>query len=212
MMTLAITPEVLTPTAHPSREQLEYWWAEMHADPEDLCVAFNDLMPTDLTTFLRQDLPLVLVHHEEEIAAAGWLHDLIRDTHGVIREGWIGGWIAKPFRGRLGLRCWRLVLEDFLARGVVHIHSSVNTANRASLLFNRRMMGFTVVGIFPRLSPYHGVPTDVYILTRRAEDRARAWQRAEELARRRWPERYAAGGAATDRRRAAAQVRQVCAV
>jgi hypothetical protein len=74
------------------------------------------------------------------------------------------------------------------------------------------MMRFTVVGIFPQLSPYHGIPTDVYILTRRAEDCARAWQRAEELARRRWPERYAAGYAATDSRISAVQEHQVCAV
>jgi hypothetical protein len=212
MTTLTITPESLTSTSHPSREQLEHWWAEMHADPEDLCVAFNDLMPTDLATFLRQDLLLVLIHHEEEIASAGWLHDVVRDAHGVIREGWIGGWVAKPFRRRLGIRCWRLGLEYFLAHGVVHIHSSINTANRASLLFNRRMMGFTVVGIFPQLSPYQGVPTDVYILTRCAEDSARAWQRAEELARRRWPERYAACCATTDSRISAAQELQLCAV
>jgi hypothetical protein len=184
----------------------------MHADPEDLRVAFNDLMPVDLATFLRQDLLLVLIHHEEEIASAGWLHDVVRDAQGVIREGWIGGWVAKPFRGRLGIRGWRLALEHFLAHGVVHIHSSINTANRASLLFTRRMMGFTVVGIFPQLSPYHGVPTDVYILTRRAEDRSRAWQRAEELARRRWPERYAACCAATDGRMSAAPEPQLCAV
>jgi hypothetical protein len=193
MTTLAVTPESLTLTIHPSWEQLEHWWAEMHADPADLLVAFNDLMPTELNAFLRQDLLLVLVHSEEEIASAGWLHDLVRDAHGVVREGWIGGWVAKPFRGRLGIICWRLVLAHFLTHGVVHIHSSINTANRASLLFTRRMMGFTVVGIFPQLSPYQGVPTDVYILTRCAEDRARAWQRAEELARHRWPKRYMHG-------------------
>lgn len=198
MTTLAITSKSLTLTDHPSWQQLEHWWSEMHADPTDLCVAFNDCMPTDLAAFLHQNLPLVLIHADEEIAGAGWLHDLGRDTHGIVREGWIGGWVAKPFRGRLAITCWRQALGHFLAAGVVHIHSSINTANRASFLFTRRMMGFTVVGLFPQLSPYRGIPTDVYILTRRPEDRLRAWQRAEELAQRRWPERYTACGSPMD--------------
>jgi hypothetical protein len=159
----------------------------MHADPEDLRTAFSDFSPPTLHEFLRQDVLLVLCHLEKEIAAAGWLHDLTRDVHGVVAEGWIGGWVAKGCRGRCGMTCWERTLNYFTERGVAHIHSAIHVANRASFVFTKRMMGFTPVGRFPQFSQFGGVRTDVHILTLHAADRERAWQAAEAIAHRRWP-------------------------
>jgi hypothetical protein len=187
MITAIDTPTLMITTT-PTPRQLKNWWQEMHADPEDLRVAFNDFMPDTLSAFLRQDLLLTLCHAEDRIAAAGWLHDYTRDTHGLVVEGWIGGWIAKPCRGQIGRACWQLVLDYFVERGVTHIHSAINIANSPSFVFTKRIMRFTLVGRFPRLSPFGGIRTDMHILTLHAADRARAWRAAAVLAQQRWPE------------------------
>ncbi len=186
-MRTAIDTPTLTITTTPSQQQLDHWWQEMHADPEDLRVAFNDFMPSTLFAFLQQDLLLILCHYEDGIAAAGWLHDLTRDPHDLVVEGWIGGWIAKPCRGQIGRACWQLVLDYFVERGVTYIHSAINIANHPSFVFTKRMMRFTLVGRFPRLSLFGGLRTDMHILTLHAADRERAWHAATMLAQQRWP-------------------------
>jgi hypothetical protein len=185
-MATAACPFPLTITTIPTRQQLQNWWQEMHTDLDDLHVAFNDFTPPTLQEFLRQDLMVMLCHLGETIAAAGWLHDVTRDDQGHVVEGWIGGWIAKPCRGQIGMASWQLVLDNLVERGVAHIHSAVNVANRRSFLFTKRMMGFTAVGVFPRLSLFRGVRTDMHILTLHAADRERAWRAAEVLAQQRW--------------------------
>ena len=185
-MATAVSTPTLTITTAPSMQQLHTWWQEMHMDPDDLHVAFNDFTPTTLHAFLRQDLLLALCHLDETIAAAGWLHDLTRDDQGLVVEGWIGGWVAKPCRGQIGMASWQLMVDYLVERGVAHIHSAINVANRRSFLFTKRGMGFTAVGVFPRLSPFRGVRTDMHILTRHAADRERAWRAAEGLAQQRW--------------------------
>ncbi|ETW92422.1 MAG: hypothetical protein ETSY2_53465 [Candidatus Entotheonella gemina] len=190
MPTTDVLPITPTPTATPTWEQLHMWWAEMHADPEDLRTAFSDFSPTELEAFLSQDLLLVLFHSGQTLIAAAWLHDLVRDAYGNPTDGWIGGWVAKPFRGRTGGVCWQMALAYFAQHGVHHIHSAINVDNRPSFVFTKRLMAFTVVGVFPQLSQFGGVLTDVHILTLHPEDRDRAWQRAEAMAHQRWPERY----------------------
>jgi hypothetical protein len=185
-MGTTVSTATLTLTTAPTTSQLHAWWRAMHADPDDLKTSFSDFSSRTLQKFLCQDIVLVLCHLDEEVAAAGWLHDLARDAQDTVLEGWIGGWVAKPCRGRIGIACWELVLDYFVERGVAHIHSAVHYANRASFVFTKRMMGFTHVGRFPRFSQFGGVRTDVNILTLHAADRARAWQAAEALARRRW--------------------------
>ncbi len=185
-MATAVSTFPLTITTIPTTQQLHNWWQEMHTDLDDLQVAFNDFTPPTLHEFLRQDLLLALCHLDETIAAAGWLHDLTRDDQGHVVEGWIGGWVAKPCRGQIGMASWQLVLDYLVERGVAHIHSAVNVANRRSFLFTKRMMGFTAVGVFPRLSLFRGVRTDMHILTLHAADRERAWRAAEVLAQQRW--------------------------
>lgn len=186
MLTAIATP-TLTITTTPTTRQLKHWWEEMHADPEELRIAFNDFMPHTLSAFLRQDLLLTLCHAEDGIAAAGWLHDYTRDPHGLVVEGWIGGWVAKPYRGQIGRACWQLVLDYFVERGVTHIHSAINIANVPSFVFTKRLMRFTLVGRFPRLSLFGGIRTDMHILTLHAADRERARQAATSLAQQRWP-------------------------
>ena len=185
-MAMAVSTPTLTITTAPSTQQLHTWWQEMHTDPDDLHVAFNDFTPTTLHAFLRQDLLLMLCHLDETIAAASWLHDLTRDDQGLVTEGWIGGWVAKPCRGQIGMASWQLMVDYLVERGVAHIHSAINVANRRSFLFTKRGMGFTAVGVFPRLSPFRGVRTDMHILTLHAADRERAWHAAEGLAQQRW--------------------------
>ena len=185
-----VLPVVPTLTTDPSWEQLHMWWAEMHEDPEDLRTAFSDFSPTDLEEFLSQDLLLTLFHSGETLIAAGWVHDLVRDVYSAPTEGWIGGWVAKPFRGCVGLASSQMSLAHFKQQGIVHIHSAINVQNRPSIVFTKRAMGFSNVGIFPQFSQFSGVVTDVNILTLHPEDRDRAWQRAEIMAQRRWPERY----------------------
>lgn len=190
MPTSHVLPVSLTLTTDPSWEQLHMWWAEMHSDPEDLRTAFSDFSSKDLEKFLCQDLLLVLVHSEESFIGAGWVHDLVRDVSGTPTEGWIGGWIAKPFRGRVGLASWKKSLRYFKQQGLAHIHSAINIENRHSFVFTKRQMGFSVVGIFPQFSQFGGVLTDVNILTLHPEDGNRAWRGAEVMAQQRWPERY----------------------
>lgn len=185
-MATAVSTTQLTITTAPTRQQLQAWWQEMHADPNDLRVAFNDFAAPTLDAFLDQDVLLVLCHLDETIAAAGWLHDLSRDDHGVVVEGWIGGWVAKPCRGHIGSTAWQLTVDHFTERGVAHIHAAVNVANKRSFIFVKRMMGFTALGIFPGLSQFHGVRTNMHVLTLHAADREGAWQAAEALAHRRW--------------------------
>ena len=185
-MRTTITTPSLTITTAPTTGQLQTWWQEMHADPDDLRVAFNDFTSTTLDAFLHRDILLVLCHVDDTIAAAGWLHDLTRDDQGIVMEGWIGGWVAKPYRGQSAIAAWQLVLDYFVERGVAHIHSAINVANRRSFIFTKRMMGFTAVGVFPRFSPFQGVRTDMHILTLHAVDREHAWRAAHVLAQQRW--------------------------
>jgi hypothetical protein len=191
MKTAITTPAALTPEIHPSWEQLNMWWADMHADPEDIRVAFNDLMSRDLVIFLQQDLLWAFIYQGKTLVTASWLHDMRGAEDEMSVAGWIGGWVAKPFRGPIGKTACLLVIEALLQQGVRHIHSSINVANRASYRWTRRAMGFTVVDIFPGFSPYDGVATDCHILTLNPGDKERAWEHAETIARRRWPERYA---------------------
>src|SRR6266581_4677907 len=117
-MATAVSTFPLTITTLPTMQQLHNWWQEMHTDLDDLQVAFNDFTPPTLHEFLRQDLLLALCHLDETIAAAGWLHDLTRDDQGHVVEGWIGGWVAKPCRGQIGMASWQLVLDYLVERGV----------------------------------------------------------------------------------------------
>jgi hypothetical protein len=187
MVRATVAHAPVTVIAHPTPAQLHAWWDAMYADPADLETAFSDFSPTTLVEFLRQDLLLVLCQLETQIIAAGWLHDLTRTPHGAVVEGWIGGWVAKPYRRRLGCVSWHLALDYFHTCGVEHIHSAINVANRVSIMFTIRTMGFTVVGTVPRFSLFRGVRTDAMILTWQTADRARAWRAAEAIARRRWP-------------------------
>jgi len=84
------------------------------------------------------------------------------------------------------MAAWQLVLDYLVERGVAHIHSAVNVSNSRSFLFTKRMMGFTALGVFPRLSLFQGVRTDMHILTLHAADQERAWHAAEVLAQQRW--------------------------
>ena len=181
------TLTTLTTETAPKLKQLKMWWADMHADPEDIRVSFNDLMSRDLDIFLEQDLIWAFIYQGTTLVAVSWVHDMI-PAH---CEGWIGGWVAKPYRGIIGKQASLMALDAFREQGVKHLHSSINVANRPSYLWTRRAMGFTSVDIFPRLSPYNGIATDCYILTLNPEDQQLAWHRAEELAKHRWPARYA---------------------
>jgi hypothetical protein len=187
-MVTAISTPTLTITTTPTHQQLTTWWQEMHADPDDLRVAFNDFTPHTLHAFLQQAPLLTLCHSEGNIAAAGWIHDYTRDAHGFVVEGWMGCWVAKPCRGLIGRACSQLVLDHLVERGVAHIHAAINIANHSSFVFARRMIRFTYVGRFPRLSLFGGRRTDMHILTLHAADRERAWQAAIALAQQRWPE------------------------
>jgi RimJ/RimL family protein N-acetyltransferase len=175
-MALALVDQpFLTLTEIPTPEQTRSWWDEMWTDPEELKVAFSDLMPRSLSDFLANDILLVLVTDGSTCIAAVWLHDLEREWGHVV-AGWVGGWVAPAFRGRSGCKAAQMAIDSFQARGIQHIYSAVNVANRASIALNggRRMLGFTRVMNFPAFLPYGGRLTDCIIFTLHPEDVARA--------------------------------------
>jgi RimJ/RimL family protein N-acetyltransferase len=164
---------VLTET--PTFEQIHAWWEEMWSTPDDLQVAFSDLMPRALPAFLESDVLLVLVCAGSSCVTAVWLHDLKRE-HGHVTSGWIGGWIAPVFRGPVGVTAVKMALALFQERGLRHIFSAIHRANRASiaLTVGRSMLGFTRVTIAQAFLPYGGTLTDCLISTWKAEDVERA--------------------------------------
>jgi RimJ/RimL family protein N-acetyltransferase len=173
----------------PTFEQMHAWWEEMWSDPDDLQVAFSDLMPRALPAFLESDVLLVLVCAGSSCVTAVWLHDLERED-GHVTAGWIGGWIAPVFRGSVGVTAVHMALALFQDRGIRHIFSAIHRANRASiaLTVGRSMLGFTRVTIAKAFLPYGGTLTDCLISTWQAEDVERAkaavTARAHHVARR----------------------------
>jgi RimJ/RimL family protein N-acetyltransferase len=186
-MALATTSSSLF-TVHqaPAQDLLQQWWHAMHADPAERAVAFSDLMSNDLSTFLAQDIWLALLADAQTCVAAVWLHDL-EYAHKTVSAGWLGAWVAKPFRGRLGFEALRSGVSCFQRRGMPHIYAAVNVANKPSIVAteSKRGLGFTRVMIFPGFLPFQGLCTDCAIFTLHPEDaelaRAAAWQRAHRV-------------------------------
>lgn len=175
MALATVEHDALVLTEPPTFEQLHAWWEDMWSDPGDLQVAFSDLMPPSLPAFLESDVQLILVCAGPACVTAVWLHDLERE-HGHVTAGWIGGWIAPTFRGRLGVTAVHMALAVFQDRGIKHIFSAIHRANRASiaLTVGRSMLGFTRVTIAKAFLPYGGTLTDCLISTWHPEDVERA--------------------------------------
>jgi hypothetical protein len=180
------SPSLFTVHQAPPHGLLHQWWHAMHADPAERAVAFSDLMSDDLSTFLAQDIWLALMTDAETCVAAVWLHDL-EYAQETVTAGWLGGWVAKPFRGRRGFEALRSGVRCFQRRGVPHIHAAVNVANKPSIMVteSKRALGFTRVMTFPGFLPFQGLCTDCVIFTLHPEDgelaRTAAWQRAHRV-------------------------------
>ena len=202
--TASITQETLTVTERPTWEQLHVWWDAMWNNPEDIRVAFSDVMPRSLPRFLESDVMLVLLTVGSDCVAGIWLHDLER-VHGHVTACLVCGLIAPPWRGVVGCAAAKLALASFQARGVQHIFAAINLANRASiaLTVGQSMLGFTRVMRYPGFLPYQGTDTDCLIATWHAEDVARAKGAAARRARHVARLRAAPGGIMTTRVRQA---------
>jgi hypothetical protein len=169
------TVESLTLIETPCFEQLSAWWEDMWQDPTVLQLAFSDLMPRSLSTFLEKDVQIVLVTVEATCATAFWVHDLERED-GRVTAGWIGAWIAPAWRGRIGLAGMHRAIAWFQAQGITHFYSAIHHAHRASIActINRSMLGFTRVMTAPAFLPFRGTWTDCVISTKYPEDVERA--------------------------------------
>jgi hypothetical protein len=161
-------------------EQLQVWWEAMQND--DLSVAFADSFPATLTDFscevARGEKLLLVGLVGDQMAAAMWLHDLVRCSNGTVSAGWVACYFLSPYRGGLAKQLGQAAIQHWRSIGIVHIFGAIHVANRSSQAFVTRGAYFHRVGRFPAFTVYHGQPTDLFIYTLHAEDAALAWELA----------------------------------
>jgi len=174
------SPATLTITDTPTEEHLQTWWDVMQCD--DLSVAYADTFPATLAAFrmdvARGDKLLVLGFVEPHVACALWLHDLTRHNDGTVFAGWFGGYFLPPYRGHLVGKFWQVARQHWEAMGVRHFFTAAHVANRRSQVMITRGAKFHRVGRFPRLLPFRGELTDVFIYAFHTMDIHLAWELA----------------------------------
>lgn len=173
-------------TASPALNDLRHWWEARQADP-DTINAFTDDSPQNFAQLLdcisMQEYLFYLAFHEDTVAGALWLHDIVWAEEGVPRAGWLGTYVLPAHRGRrTTLEMWELVHQDLTARGVQSIYIASHHANSRAHVVAERHLGFHPVDIFPQFALCDGVTSDFLILSMREEDKAEAWALAYERA------------------------------
>jgi RimJ/RimL family protein N-acetyltransferase len=174
-------------TTTPTINDLRHWWEARQADP-DSSTAFTDDAPRNFAQLLdcinTQAYLFYLAFHEDMVAGALWLHDIVRAEGEMPRAGWLGTYVLPAYRGhRTTLEMWMLVHEDLTARGVQSIYIASHHANRRAHVVAERHLGFKPVDVFPAFALCQGIETDFLILSMREEDKAEAWALAYERAR-----------------------------
>lgn len=186
---------ILTITDTPTRAALHTWWSARHRDP-DCALAFSDDAPQDFAALgdliaTQAYLFYLASDEEEDVVGAMWLHDLVRDTAGIPRAGWLGTYVLPQHRGlRTTQAMWHLVREAPATRGVQSVYIASHQANIRAHRVAEQHLGFSRVGLFPAFARFQGVPTTCLILSMSQEDMGEAWAAAYQRA---WPHRRHAG-------------------
>lgn len=184
----AIPAPCLTLVRHPTESQIHRLWQARLRNPEESQYAFADVSPT-LGQFISalakgEILCLMVQNDQDDLMAASWLHDLVRDRQGQVKMGWTGLYTFPQYRGKPGIEASHMMMDDFYQRGVQHIHAAVHIDNKKALAFTRSksMLSFTFVGHYANWASFGGRLSDAAIFTRHAGDKRQAWLSAQELA------------------------------
>ena len=173
-------------TSAPALNDLRQWWEARQADP-DAITAFTDDAPRNFAQLLdcisAQEYLFYLAFHEDVVAGAMWLHDIVWSEEGPPRAGWLGTYVLPMHRGRrTTLEMWTLAHQDLTAQGVQSVYIASHHANTRAHAVAERHLGFHPVDIFPAFALCQGEETDFFILSMREEDKAEAWALAYERA------------------------------
>ena len=168
----------------PTHEQLQAWWQAMHKAPQDLVYMVSDTSAKTLAAFRKRVHRGEYAHHclfmeGDTIAAAFWLHDLIRDTRHQVCAGWLASWVAPSYRGLQGVFMWSMARAYLEQMGVKSLFAAIQIENRKARISCCHVMRFHRVGIIQNFRcDQAGQPIDAAIYTMHAHDEALTWQEA----------------------------------
>jgi hypothetical protein len=168
----------------PTQEQLHAWWQAMHKAPQELIYMVSDTSAKTLTAFRERVHLGEYAHHcllveGETIAAAFWLHDLMRDQRHHVCAGWLASWVAPSYRGPQGVIMWSMARDYLEQMGVKSLFTAIQIENRKSRIFCRHVMRFHRIGVLQNFRrDQAGQPIDSAIYTMHAHDTALTWQEA----------------------------------
>jgi RimJ/RimL family protein N-acetyltransferase len=112
-----------------------------------------------------------------------WLHDIVHDSDGTPRAGWLGAYVLPEHRGAsTAQQMWRQMYDASTQRGIESLYIASHHANKRAHAVAERHLGFHRVDIYPAFARCQGEATDFLILSMRQEDIAEAWTLAYERA------------------------------
>jgi hypothetical protein len=170
----------LTITDTPARDDLQVWWQARQSDPGKV-LAFTDDGPQDFAELCYRietgDFMFYLARDSTgDVMGAMWLHDLVRDTDGTPRAGWLGTYVLLAHRGvHTTQAMWELVREAVTGVGMQSVYIASHHANTRAHRVAEHHLGFYRVDLFPSFALFGGKPADCLILSMRQEDAAEAW-------------------------------------
>jgi phosphinothricin acetyltransferase len=127
----------------------------------------------DITSWLKEALPLVVVESDGEVVAWAFAHPY-RDRVAYAGVGEFSVYVAREARGRgYGRAAVRGLIDECERRGLWKLVSRVFPENEASLALCRSL-GFRKVGVYRRHAKLDGEWRDVVIVERLLRDAARA--------------------------------------
>ena len=168
--------------SEPTNEELLRYWEARQADPL-VPVFYSDTGPKSFDAFLATidsgGYVFRLSLRGQELLGAIWLHDIERDSDGLVTDAWIGGYALPDARGRHLLRAmWDLFRPICKQLGVWHIHGGTRKDNEIGYHCAHTQFDLCDVGIFPKFTTFEGVEHDCYIFTLQPQDKERAWKMA----------------------------------
>ena len=165
---------------------LRHWWEVRQADPETV-LAYADDAPKDFAELFDRirtgEYLFYLAYHDNVVVGAMWLHDLVRESDGTPRAGWLGTYVVPDYRGwHTTQAMWRLVSKDMTTLGVRSMYIASHHANTRAHTVAEQHMNFHRVGVYPAFTLFGGIPTGCLILCMHKEDMAEAWALARTRA------------------------------
>ncbi len=173
---------VLTISATPALNDLEYWWQVRQSDP-DAASGYADDAPQSFVELVERidsgQYLLYLAYAADEVVGALWMHDITRDADGTPRVGWMGTYVLPDHRGRQTTQSmWELTHCALVELGVQSIYWASHYKNTRSHAIAERHLGLHRVAVYPAFTLFDGEPTDCVIFSTYETDIGSAWEQA----------------------------------